>query len=93
MGRVNCVPGWNTDGPGDPTDGESIPARKNRNVRLSQNGGEFVGAFDYGGDNDDAPTPVEDERELQRVEAALKEHDADTTVGSPGPSRRNACSG
>jgi hypothetical protein len=28
-------------------------ARKSRNVGLSQDGGDFVGALDYGGDNDD----------------------------------------
>jgi hypothetical protein len=32
----------------------SPTARKTRNVGLSENKGDFVGALDYGGDNDDA---------------------------------------
>jgi hypothetical protein len=38
---------------------------------------------DGGGDDD--PTPVEDERELQRVEAALREHDAEDAPPPEAP--------
>jgi hypothetical protein len=36
------------------SEGSPPTARKSRNVGFSQNGSDFIGAVDYGGDNDDA---------------------------------------
>jgi hypothetical protein len=46
---------------------------------------DLVDAYDPEPPDDDDPTPAEDERELERVEAALREHDAEDAPPPEAP--------